>query len=236
LIDEFVFAGPTPSERRQNELVLGGNVARLMGALPDLTAIDFEETYLVDVLDYLEVKHDVDFHLDERAMRAANVTSDPPLTAKLEDVPLAIAIFAVLAPYDLTFHVRNEQLWVTSPEGAAGGADRTGVGSLGPAAQSPWDDALPEETALDFIETPLVDVLDYLGTKHDLAFVIDETGNHSSMPFGERPVTISLSGISLQAALATLLHEVGGACYLSDGTLVVCPEDTLVVQPSRLQP
>ncbi len=96
---------------------------RIEVALCESTNLEFVETPLQDVLDFLKDVHKVEIQLDSQALDAASIGSDTPITRNLKNITLAAALKHVLAPLGLTYVVRDEVLLITTPEAARGMVD-----------------------------------------------------------------------------------------------------------------
>ncbi|MCD4727385.1 MAG: hypothetical protein K8R46_06980, partial [Pirellulales bacterium] len=97
--------------------------------------------------------------------------------------------------------------------------------------------ALASPTQLEFIKTPLQDVIDFLKDQHRIEIQID-TRALSDVGIGtDTPVTKNLKGISLRSALRLMLRELGLTHLVQDEVLLITtPEEaetrlTTVVYP-----
>ena len=68
-------------------------------------------------------------------------------------------------------------------------------------------DALKSPTQLEFIETPLSDVIDYLKDYHNIEIQLDNKALTDVGIGSDTPVTKNLKGISLRSALRLLLGD-----------------------------
>lgn len=100
------FPQPTASEKK------------ILAALEKPTTVDFNETPLQDVVDYL-----VDFHndevpikLDNKALEDQGLGSDTQVTGKLTNLPLRSVLRLMLAQHDLGFVIKNDVLLITTIE------------------------------------------------------------------------------------------------------------------------
>ena len=69
--------------------------------------------------------------------------------------------------------------------------------------------ALKQKTSLEFGETPLKDVIDSIQKTHHIPIILDVAGLKDANVEPDTPVTIEVSGISLQSALGILLEQLG---------------------------
>ena len=98
--------------------------------------------------------------------------------------------------------------------------------SMTPAAEK-IEEALKQPTELEFIETPLQDVMDYLKKKHKIEIQIDHKAlDDVGLDPSTTPVTKSLKGISLRAALRLLLRDLDLTYVIQDEVLLITtPEE-----------
>ena len=79
---------------------------RITQALSEATALEFIETPLQDVIDYLKDRHGIEIQLDCRALDDVGVPSDTPITKALRGVSLRSGLRLMLADLDLTRELR----------------------------------------------------------------------------------------------------------------------------------
>jgi hypothetical protein len=92
---------------------------RIQQALEEPTELEFVETALGDVVGFLKDRHGIEIQLDLRALEAAGVASDTPVTIDLRGITLRSALRLLLRQLDLTYAVKDEVLLITTPEMAA---------------------------------------------------------------------------------------------------------------------
>lgn len=84
---------------------------------------------------------------------------------------------------------------------------------------------LDSETTLEFVETPLIDVLAYLSDLHGLQCVLDIKALEAVGIGSETPITRNLKGISLRSALRLILTPLDLTYVIDDEVLqVTTPE------------
>jgi hypothetical protein len=89
---------------------------KIRSALSDPTTLEFIETPLKDVVDYLKDLHGIEIQIDAKALDGVGVSTDTPITRNLKGVSLRSALKLILPDLDLTFVVRNDVLQITTPE------------------------------------------------------------------------------------------------------------------------
>jgi hypothetical protein len=95
------------------------NEQRIRGALDDGTELEFVETPLTDVVEYLKDLHKIEIQLDAKSLEDAGKGSDTPVTENLKGLKLKSALNLLLRKHDLTWIIHNEVLFITTPEYAA---------------------------------------------------------------------------------------------------------------------
>ena len=90
----------------------------IMKALDDDTTLDFVETPLTEVVQYLEDLHKIQIELDIAALDGAGTAPDTPITRNLSGITLRSALRLILSEHDLTYIIDNEVLMITTTEEA----------------------------------------------------------------------------------------------------------------------
>src|SRR5208283_234882 len=84
-------------------------------ALKQPTQIEFVETPLKDVIDYLKDLHHIEIQLDGPALKEAGVDESTPVTKNLKGISLHSALKLLLDELQLKYVIHNEVLLITSP-------------------------------------------------------------------------------------------------------------------------
>ena len=90
--------------------------AAIERALDEPTSIEFVETPLQDVIDYLEERHSIEIQLDKVAMEEVGIGTDTPVTKKIKGVSLRSALHLMLHELKLTYTIEDDVLLITTPE------------------------------------------------------------------------------------------------------------------------
>ncbi|MCG8584311.1 MAG: hypothetical protein MI757_06325 [Pirellulales bacterium] len=90
--------------------------ARIRAALAGGTTFDFQDTPLIEAIDFLREYHKVEMILDKKALEEAGIERTEPVTIRLNNVTLGSGLRHLLRPLDLTYIVRDEALVITTPE------------------------------------------------------------------------------------------------------------------------
>ncbi len=104
---------PATSVAQQTHLA---PVEAIKRALDAPTQVEFVETPLKDVVDYLKDLHHIEIQLDSEALKEAGVDENTPITKNLKGILLRSALQSTLEqmPAGLTYVIRDEVLLITS--------------------------------------------------------------------------------------------------------------------------
>lgn len=108
---------PAPSKAAPEYLpALSEKEARIEAELDQPTSLEFVETPLKDVVDYLKSRHQIEIVLDEKALEEAGIGADTPVTRQLHSTSLRSALKLFCRPLELTFYIDNDVLNLTTPD------------------------------------------------------------------------------------------------------------------------
>jgi len=111
------------------------------------------------------------------------------------------------------------------------------VGQDDSAATRRIEAALKTETAIDFSETPLKEMVAFLAKTHDIAIVLNNRALEEVGIGPDTPVSRTLRGISLRSALRLMLRDLGLTYVVRDEVLVITtPEDAESTLLTRFYP
>jgi len=96
----------------------GSAEQRISEALNDDTRLEFIETPLDQVVEFLKDQHDINIELDRNALDDVGIGADVPITRNLKGICLRSALRLMLKDLELTYEIHNEVLLITTPEGA----------------------------------------------------------------------------------------------------------------------
>jgi hypothetical protein len=89
---------------------------KVLAALEQPTTVDFHESPLQTVVDYLKDLHSIEIQLDVKALEDGGMGTDTPVSRKLSGISLRSALRLLLGSIDLTFIIKNEVLLITTKE------------------------------------------------------------------------------------------------------------------------
>ncbi len=92
--------------------------AKINAALALPTSVDFVDTPLKDVIDYIKDLHKIEIRLDAACLKDAGVEPDNPVTINLKGISLRSALRLLLDEMQLKYVIHNEVLLITSPQKA----------------------------------------------------------------------------------------------------------------------
>ena len=96
----------------------GAASKKIAEALKSPTQLEFVETPLSDVVDYLKEYHGIEIQLDKKALSDVGIGTDTPVTKNLKGTSLRSALRLMLRELNLTYVVQDEVLLFTTPEEA----------------------------------------------------------------------------------------------------------------------
>jgi hypothetical protein len=97
---------------------LHGGEKAIMKALKENASLEFIETPLTDVVDYLSEKYRIPIRLDKLGLRDAKICEDAPVTCRLSGISLQSALEIVLDELQLKWTIQHDVLTITSPQKA----------------------------------------------------------------------------------------------------------------------
>ena len=86
---------------------------KIEAALSSPTQIEFIETPLQAVVDYLKGFHEIEIQIDRKSLEAMGLGYDTPVTKNLKGISLSSALNLLLSEMDLTYVIKNEVLLIT---------------------------------------------------------------------------------------------------------------------------
>jgi tetratricopeptide (TPR) repeat protein len=92
--------------------------AKIEAELREPTQLEFVETPLTDVIDYLKERHKIEIQLDRRALSDVGIGTDTPVTRNLQGVSLKSALRLMLRELELTYIIKDGVVLITTPERA----------------------------------------------------------------------------------------------------------------------
>lgn len=97
--------------------------AKIRKALTDMTDVEFVETPLGDVVEYLKDRHNIEIQLDVKALDEIGAGSETPVTIQLKGISLRSALRLLLRQLDLVYTIQDEVLLITTPDVTAARMD-----------------------------------------------------------------------------------------------------------------
>lgn len=117
-----------------------------------------------------------------------------------------------------TFHVHVEVAAILE---ALKKLNQPGLLRLEPKEHEKLRHALASPTEVEFIDTPLRDVADFLSDSHKVPIVLDEGTLQEEGVAVDEPINFQLSGKTLQTTLELILEPLGLEAILQDGTILI---------------
>ena len=196
------------------------NVQKILAALNEKTELEFVDQPLSDVVDYLKERHDIQIELDFKSFVEAKKDSDLPITINYRDGKLNDALKLLFAKYDLAMAVRQEVL-VIGAKPLTREPPSLPILPAGARISPKLGTASGELTELEFVDQPLIDVIEYLKERHNIEIVLDAKALLDAGIGFDTPITRNIRGISLKSALELVLGELDLTCYAEGDRLIV---------------
>ncbi len=111
-------AAANAKPKPKSPLKLHGGEKAILKALKQQTSVDFQETPLKDVVEYLSDTHHIPIVLDAAGLKDAGVDPELPVTRRLSGISLQSALQIMLDELQLKWTIHNEVLMITSPQKA----------------------------------------------------------------------------------------------------------------------
>jgi len=127
--DPEVWEGLTLRRKKYPSMDLAKQNSReeaILEALEEPTTMEFIETPLDAVIDFLKELHEIEIQIDAKALGDVGINSHTPITRNVQGISLRSALRLMLRELDLTYVIQDEVLLITTVE-EAGGQIRTRV-------------------------------------------------------------------------------------------------------------
>lgn len=92
--------------------------AKIRAALSDNTEVEFIETPIETVVEYLQDLHGIPLVIDQPSLDSLGISSDEPITKNLRGISLRSTLNIMLRDLELTWVIRDEVLIITSVDAA----------------------------------------------------------------------------------------------------------------------
>ena len=178
---------------------------------------DFRSTPLKDVCQMLRDATEAPLELDWRPLEENGINIDAPVTARVENLPLAAALKPILATNNLATDYRFGTIWITPGKVGGNWRDSTAISQISPPAGSKLSGAWNAPATMQFIETPLESALQSLEKQYPIQFDLSRLSPKET----QVPVTVNITGLSLKNSLGILFDRYLMRGELQEGKLVV---------------
>jgi hypothetical protein len=203
-----------------------GEEPRILPLLFATASINLTKAPLKDAMDYLRPTIRVPLTIHRQVADRSFLA----ITCEVHDAPLLVALGQMLELHGLACDYRYGTLCIDKADAIANWKDTTGVTQLAPPRGSRLAKEWNRLIEMDFVETPVKDVL---------VFITDKTGGNvrfdlsrlptprvlsAKIPTPDSPLSVTLRGISLHNCLGVLLDQLGCKATLRGETLVIEPQ------------
>ncbi len=90
--------------------------AAIEKALTEPVSLEFTETPLEKVVEFLKNRCKIEIVIDLRALSDMGIGADTPVTKKLHNLPLRSALNLMLRDFDISWTIKDNVLFITTPE------------------------------------------------------------------------------------------------------------------------
>lgn len=104
---------PAPSEKQPSHDEIAS--ARTLAALDSPTEIDCVQAPIRDIIEILEIRHEIRIKFDAKALAGAGVTDTLPITYKVKGISLKDALTGMLSQYGLAHVIDHGVVLITTP-------------------------------------------------------------------------------------------------------------------------
>ncbi|HZZ74019.1 MAG TPA: hypothetical protein VFE24_17330 [Pirellulales bacterium] len=91
---------------------------KILDELDKPSAVEFIDTPLKDVTDFIGQRHGINIQFDDKAMKDGGIGTDTPINVNLKGISLRSILRLVLHPLGLTYVIKDEVLLITTQEAA----------------------------------------------------------------------------------------------------------------------
>ncbi len=220
---------------------------RILAAVNDDTRLEFIETPLDQVMDFLGDQHDIPIQLDKPTLRSAGIGIDVPVTQDLKGITLHSALRFMLGQLGLTYVIRDDALMITTVKEGLRLAQKGIInaqevgrelekrGAFRRSREKSQTELL-RNVRFQFAETPLADVVAFLKEQHDILFVLDRRALAAAgIPFDVR-CTLDVNDMPLGSALQKLLGEVGLTYVVEDEFILITTAKKVAPKEAPAEP
>lgn len=164
---------------------------------------------------------------DLDGLKLAKLDATSPVVVPPNGTTWLLTLRDVLARHGLGYDLRYGKLCIDTFDGIAAWQDPTGVTGIIPPAHTRLFEQWSQPTYIDFVETPLGDVLQFLADLHMTQFDTSGLSDTGAAEEGrvtlETPITTQVQGLSFRDGLGVLLEQVELQASLRKSTIVISP-------------
>lgn len=201
-----LFGGETEGKKGGKSAMDHTAVARVRKALDLPIRLDFSGQSLIEALQHLRQKTDIEFNLDQIALATINVNvnenGEQPVTMKSTGGKLSTALRKLLNPRQLTYVIFEDSILITTPE-------------LATVRQ------MKQRVNLDVDAMPFAKVAHDLARNYAFNLVIDA----KVRSVADQPVSLTLEGTSLETTVRLLAEVAGLKAVRMDNVMFVTTEE-----------
>ncbi len=188
----------------------------ILTKLKDPVTLEFVETPLGDVTDFLGDYTGVKFLVDEPDLKQVGITRDTPISVHVEQISLGSALKVMFEPLDVKCRIERGAVRITLRLPGENTMPDLAIAKPGNANEQRIKEKFQESVTLEFVRTPLSDVLDFLRDYTRVNIVAHKPSLAEVEVTSDTPVTIHVEQIPLDLALSILLESIHASYRVED--------------------
>jgi len=215
-------------------------VLKIEAALAKPVSLDFDQTPLSEMIDFIRAFSGINIALDRMATEDVGITPKTVVTMKFKTVSLRSALALILNQFDLEYVITGNVLMITTSEkairlAATGRAHRV-TGSPRTKATEAIELALTKPVTVNFEKSPLPEVLDFFRAFSGQNFVLDQKALDDWGKVEDARVDMKLADVSLGAALRLILGRLGLGYRVWHEVILITTKEPIERRIERLTP
>jgi len=191
---------------------------RVEQALNDSTSMEFTDTPLDEVIEYLAELHNIPIRIDDVALKTAGVDVKAKSTFAMSQVALNRALKFLLQDIGLVYNVDATGLVITT---ATSRSERPLVIQKPSSKIAQIEQQLKTTATVRFQQTPLRDAIEYLALTYRLTLMIENVAIADAGIEDSVPVTLELEDVSLTSCLKNMLEQVDLTYIVEDEVIKI---------------
>lgn len=212
-IEPAILAWGWDMPAKDTDVRLTPTTKAILSALEGNTRLEFINTPLKQIVEFLADQHRIPIQFDEPRLRAAGVSAEMWVTRNMKGIALHIALQKILAEFGLTYVITDDALLITTAEEGQRLARQGTIGEEAVSRTFQKDcrlvQVLQDEVRLRFTAIPLPDAVDFLRMAYDIEIDIDRRALVAAGIRRDVRCTLDVNDVPLASALQKMLGDLG---------------------------